>query len=122
MIATMNAKGVLAVSLALNLGLLGAVGWLVKSRCCSSSATGNQPLQTNLKTNFTVQPAAQPTPPATGESAEPVKPTKSFDWRMVESEDYKKYIANLRSIGCPEETIRDIIVADVAKLFDSRLR
>src|SRR5260370_37369479 len=41
---------------------------------------------------------------------------------MVESEDYKKYIANLRAIGCPEETIRDIIIADVNKLFASRKR
>lgn len=46
--------------------------------------------------------------------------TKSFDWRMVESEEYPKYIANLRAIGCPEETIRDIITADVNKLFDDR--
>ncbi|MBI5775043.1 MAG: hypothetical protein HZA89_15055 [Verrucomicrobia bacterium] len=46
--------------------------------------------------------------------------TQRIDWRMVESEDYKKYIANLRSIGCPEETIRDIITADVNKLFAAR--
>jgi hypothetical protein len=45
---------------------------------------------------------------------------KQVDWRSVESDDYKKYIANLRSIGCPEETIKDIIVADVNKLFESR--
>ena len=43
-----------------------------------------------------------------------------FDWRVVESEDYRKYIANLRSVGCPEETIRDIITADVNKLFEAR--
>jgi hypothetical protein len=48
--------------------------------------------------------------------------THKFDWRLVESEDYKKYIANLRSIGCPEETIRDIIIADVNKLFASRAK
>jgi hypothetical protein len=45
---------------------------------------------------------------------------KQIDWRVVESGDYKKYIANLRSIGCPEETIVDIIKADVDKLFASR--
>jgi hypothetical protein len=45
---------------------------------------------------------------------------KSFGWEMVESEDYRKYIANLRAIGCPEETIRDIIIADVNKLFEQR--
>jgi hypothetical protein len=45
---------------------------------------------------------------------------KQINWRVVESEDYKKYIANLRSIGCPEETIQDIIKADVEKLFAAR--
>ncbi len=45
---------------------------------------------------------------------------KSFNWLTVESPDYKEYIANLRSIGCPEETIRDIIIADVNKLFEDR--
>lgn len=44
----------------------------------------------------------------------------TFDWRMVESEDYRKYIANLRAIGCPEETIKDIIIADVNKLYESK--
>ena len=45
---------------------------------------------------------------------------QKFDWNSVESDDYKKYIANLRSIGCPEETIRDIITADVNKLYDAK--
>ncbi|HEY6167178.1 MAG TPA: hypothetical protein VI454_04005 [Verrucomicrobiae bacterium] len=43
-----------------------------------------------------------------------------FSWRAVESEDYKRYIANLRGIECPEQTIRDIITADVDKLFAPR--
>jgi hypothetical protein len=41
----------------------------------------------------------------------------SFSWREVESTDYPTYIANLRSIGCPEETIRDIIIADVNSMY-----
>ncbi|NBV23296.1 MAG: hypothetical protein EBS05_15425 [Proteobacteria bacterium] len=45
---------------------------------------------------------------------------QKFDWNSVESADYKQYIANLRSIGCPEETIRDIITADVNKLYEAR--
>ena len=45
---------------------------------------------------------------------------RTFGWEAVESADYKQYIANLRSIGCPEETIRDIIVADVNKLYDAK--
>ena len=40
-----------------------------------------------------------------------------FSWREVESPDYPTYVANLRDIGCPEQTIRDIIVADVNTLY-----
>jgi hypothetical protein len=43
--------------------------------------------------------------------------TNRFHWRMLESQDYEKYIANLRAVGCPEKTLRDIIVADVRKLY-----
>ncbi len=51
-----------------------------------------------------------------------VKVPEPFDWRKVESPDYREYIANLRSVGCPEQTVRDIIVADVNALFDVRRR
>src|ERR1035437_1380899 len=43
-----------------------------------------------------------------------------FSWRDVESPDYATYIANLRDIGCPEQTIRDIIIADVNLLYSRR--
>lgn len=41
-------------------------------------------------------------------------------WRDIESDDYATYVQNLRAIGCPEQTIRDIIVADVNELFARR--
>lgn len=44
----------------------------------------------------------------------------AMTWRHVESEDYKTYIANLRAIQCPEQTIREIIMADVGKLYQKR--
>ena len=43
-----------------------------------------------------------------------------FSWREVESADYPTYVANLRQIGCPEQTIRDIIIADVNALYSRR--
>jgi LysM repeat protein len=43
-----------------------------------------------------------------------------FSWQEVESSDYPTYIANLREVGCPEQTIRDIIIADVNALFSRR--
>jgi LysM repeat protein len=44
-----------------------------------------------------------------------------FSWQELESADYPTYIANLRDIGCPEQTIRDIVIADVNSLY-SRIR
>jgi LysM repeat protein len=44
-----------------------------------------------------------------------------FTWDQVESSDYATYIANLRDIGCPEQTIRDIIIADVNAVFAKRI-
>lgn len=43
-----------------------------------------------------------------------------FSWQDVESPDYPMYIANLHAIGCPEQTIRDIIIADVNSLYARR--
>jgi len=40
-----------------------------------------------------------------------------FSWRELESADYPTYIANLRQIGCPDQTIRDIIIADVNSMY-----
>ena len=46
--------------------------------------------------------------------------TNQFEWRQLESSDYRQYIANLRSVGCPEATIRDIIMTDVMRLYAQR--
>lgn len=46
--------------------------------------------------------------------------TNRFNWAQVESSDYRIYIANLRAIGCPEATIKDIILTDVMKLYAQR--
>ncbi|HLH52073.1 MAG TPA: hypothetical protein VKY92_00435 [Verrucomicrobiae bacterium] len=41
-----------------------------------------------------------------------------FSWRQLESTNYGTYVSNLRAIGCPEQTVRDIISADVHALFE----
>jgi hypothetical protein len=48
--------------------------------------------------------------------------TNRFHWRTIESEDYDQYVANLRGVGCPERTVRDIILADVEDAYTSRQR
>lgn len=44
-----------------------------------------------------------------------------FAWQELESADYAAYVANLRQIGCPEQTIRDIVIADVNELYAKRI-
>jgi hypothetical protein len=41
----------------------------------------------------------------------------SFDWRNLPTNDYVKYIASLREIGCPDKTIQEIIIADIEERF-----
>jgi hypothetical protein len=44
----------------------------------------------------------------------------AWQWRQLESEDYRTYINNLRSVGCPEQTVRDIVSADLFQGFEGR--
>jgi hypothetical protein len=42
-------------------------------------------------------------------------------WEAVEVGDYGTYMANLRALGCPEQVIRDIIIADLERNYSARV-
>src|SRR5258707_1361896 len=70
---------------------------------------------------------AEPAPPVTNEpivitNVQREVITNAFQWAQLESEDYRTYIARLRSIGCPEQTIRDVIIADLDKVLAPRVQ
>lgn len=111
----MKSKPLLVVSILLNLALAAVVAVLVNRR--PKDMAQPAALETNPVAKA-VTALRQPKP-AAAEAGSNAAPDK-FDWRRVESADYKEYIKNLRAIGCPEETIRDIISADVKKLFEAR--
>lgn len=46
----------------------------------------------------------------------------AFHWSTLESPDYATYAANLRAVGCPERTLRDILLPDIEKLYDERAK
>src|SRR5262245_56401034 len=54
---------------------------------------------------------------AQGSQSNPLPP---FNWSRLESPDYPTYIENLRRVGCPELTVREIISADLDDLFSLR--
>lgn len=43
-----------------------------------------------------------------------------FTWRAVLDRDLNQYIAKLRQVQCPEETIQDIILAEVDRLYAAK--
>lgn len=43
-------------------------------------------------------------------------------WSNIESDDYLQYAKNLRELGCPDTTVRDILVADIGNNFEERRR
>jgi hypothetical protein len=45
---------------------------------------------------------------------------ENFTWDQLQSTNYATLIKNLRAIGCPEQTIRDIITSDVNHIYARR--
>jgi hypothetical protein len=101
------------VSLGLNVFL--AI-WLLRHESARAS-TSAQSARNFATPNQHASTSASPKPVSAVETNLPVP----FHWSEIESGDYRQYIANLRAIGCPEQTIRDIILADVGQLFGARV-
>lgn len=61
---------------------------------------------------LTVQPAKAAPRPAPSLVSAPV-----FHWRDLDSPDFAVFVANLRKIGCPESTIRDIVDGELREIY-----
>ena len=96
----MRWRVILIISLIANLLL--ALGWLSTSRkaAIASAVASTQTPTTNTVTKTAV-----------------IVRRTFFSWQEIESQDYAAYIKNLREIGCPEQTIHDILVADVTQML-----
>jgi hypothetical protein len=96
----MRWRPILLLSLIANLVL--AAGWFLSARQQATlyhrALQSPSPGPTQLKTNVVLR-------------------RQFFSWQEIESSDYRAFVANLRDIGCPEQTIRDIIIADVNALY-----
>jgi hypothetical protein len=101
---------------ALNVAWLVAASWFLMHRLREGGAT-----RVEYVTNFVPVTASAPRPaPVT--NLVRVSGTNAFRWAQLESEDYRTYVQRLRAIGCPEQTIRDIVIADVDKLLAPKVR
>ena len=104
----MKRSGLLTISVVLNVALLLVVFYQRQNPSPNPApdlpAAGRVP----------VKIPGRPAPAAPGNSV------PMFNWKSVESDDYKVYIQQLRAIGCPEDTIRDLLSADVRKLYEAK--
>lgn len=99
----MSGRKLLLLSLLANVAL--AIGWIFAARQAKTRLghpSGMAASQIQYKTNIIVR-------------------RQFLSWSEVESPDYPTYIANLRAIDCPEQTIRDIVIADVNALYARRI-
>lgn len=60
-----------------------------------------------------VQPVAPTSIPASPVASVPPAQPASFHWKQLDAPDYHLYVKNLRAVGCPEPTVRAIVMADV---------
>jgi hypothetical protein len=110
----MRRESIVAGLICLNLGLLAGMAYVYKATRqpvevspANTVATTPDALSKTITRTIHV-PANQP------------EVSSRFSWRLVETPDFKQYIANLRAIGCPEQTIQDIIIAEVNKIYAAK--
>jgi hypothetical protein len=109
----MNPKNILILSVGLNVLLL---AFLLRPDRTAPTATAQEPSTARGNTGSAIHGL----PERLGSQSITNTLVREITWEQVESPDYREYIANLRAIGCPEETIRDIILADVNKLYEEK--
>src|SRR6058998_1022584 len=105
----MNPRRISLLLLAVNCGLLGVTIYMVYTMKIGPSL-GSTPPRARVVTNTVTQIAVRKINATNLLSA--FLTNRWLNWRAIESTNYAIYIDNLRSVGCPEETVRDIIITD----------
>ncbi|MBI5802170.1 MAG: hypothetical protein HZA92_15775 [Verrucomicrobia bacterium] len=110
----MNLRAFILGTVAANLALVSALLWQT-ARALDSPPHAGLSVRTNVVTEFVDEPAARP-PQAKVSGSPP------FHWSQIESTNHLVCLTNLLAIGCPKETVRDILEARVADDYRARLR
>src|SRR5688572_10959295 len=109
----MNNRTTSLIMVSVIFALLGVVGYLVyllKITPNSTRYVNNTRVVTNTLTQIAVRKINATNLLAAFNS-------RPASWAALESTNYFVYIANLRAFACPEETIKDIILTDIAKVY-----
>ncbi|HEY6168392.1 MAG TPA: hypothetical protein VI454_10155 [Verrucomicrobiae bacterium] len=110
--------GILLVSVSVNVALATAIFRSRTPEPVANAPVAPQPFR------FPKAPAPKqstPAPASETETNNAAVATALFNWSELEADDYREYIARLRALGCPERVIRDIIIAEISKLYRPKL-
>jgi hypothetical protein len=103
----------IAISLCLNLALAGAAIHLMKQPASLKPGDFAATISEVI-----AAPTAASRPAASNLPAPTTFVTNRFGWNAVEAEDLEQLATNLRAIGCPEKTVRDVVVARTRRGLD----
>ena len=81
-----------------------------------SDPGGSQMSAAGMETELEAAASLEHTDPASQPEAE----AAAFQWKQLDSPDFVTYVANLRRIGCPEATIRDIVDGELREIYVQR--
>lgn len=114
----MNRRAIIVALVALNMVLAGLL--LRQSRARHSSQAVSTP-QASSPPVTADSSAHRPTGTPREPSVRPAPgPGQAWTWQALDSSDLRQLIANLRAVGCPEQTVRDIVLGRINRQFAAR--
>ena len=102
-------RRLLPFSLVLNLVLLLAAGW----------RTLHPPPMNRVPRSEVGKPAGKQSARRLAQARQAVSPPAT-PWAAIESADLQRFMANLRALGCPEQTVRDIVALRICRAYRDR--
>lgn len=109
-------SNLLVVSMILNLGLLLGLGYLLTKSEKTTEPEEAQSQQLNSSVDSSLSGDSPDLDLPSPEKAIPKI------WNLLEAEDYPTFIANLRKIGCPDETIRLLVAAEINEKYAQQMK
>jgi hypothetical protein len=104
------------LSLTLNLALAGVLLVWNERKSSPAPAVAIEPIQ---QATPVVVPPAPVVETATSNAAPALLP---FRWAMLETNDVRAYVANLREVDCPEHVLRELLITKVERSYKPRLQ
>ena len=101
-------KALLSLSLVLNCVLLSLVAW--RANYVAANTSGSNVPKTSPQGIFLRQ-----------RRSPSIADAPATRWNAIESSDLMQLVRNLRSVGCPEQTIRDLVTFRICRQYRERL-